>query len=81
MLIDIPCKIGDPVYAIRNFKGEKRIKCGIVSEMYFISWPGVYEMKLVINVSHICRGCWGETVFGTYEEARFALMKGGTGNA
>lgn len=78
MLIDIPCKIGDTVYAIRNYKGEKRIKMGIVTEMFFISYQGLYDMRLVIVVGHICRGCWGEKVFGTYEEALTVLKEGDT---
>ncbi len=69
MLIDIPCKIGDEVYAIRMFKGKRQVKKGIVTDMHFLSDRGRYEMKLVIVVGYICRGCWGERVFGSYEEA------------
>lgn len=75
MLIDIPCKIGDEVYAIRNFKGEKRIKKGIVTKMFFTSHQGFYEMKLVIVVGFVCRGGWGEVVFGSYEDAMAALKE------
>lgn len=80
MLIDIPCKIGDDVYAIRNFKGTKMVKKGIVTEMFFISHLGCYEMRLVIVVGHICRGCWNEQIFGSYEDALSAL-EGESGNA
>lgn len=73
MLIDIPCKLGDEVWAIRSYKDGKRIKKGIVTDMHFLSDPCRYEMKLVIVVGHICRGLWGERVFGTYEEAMAAL--------
>jgi len=75
MLIDIPCKIGDEVYAIRKFKGEKRIKKGIVTDMHFLSHPGLYEMKLVIVVGFVCRGGWDEVVFGSYEDAMAALKE------
>ena len=77
MLIDIPCKIGDEVYAIRNFRGENRIKKGICTQIFFMSYPGFYEMKLVIVVGNLCRGCWGEKVFGTYEDALTALKGAG----
>lgn len=76
MLVDIPCKIGDEVYAIWNFKGARRIKKGTVLEMFFVSDPGLYEMKLVIAVGHVCRGCWGEKVFGSHEDALAALKEG-----
>ena len=80
MQIDIPCKIGDVVYAIRNFSGTKRVMRGVVTEMFFISHEGFYEMRLVIVVGHICRGCWGERIFGSYEDALSAL-EGESGNA
>lgn len=78
MLIDIPCKIGDEAWAVRNFSGQKRIRKGIVTEMFFISHEGLYDMRLVVVVGHISRGHWGKQIFGTYEEALAALEGGAT---
>ena len=67
----VPCKIGDFVWAIRNYQGTPHPQQGKVSEMYFTK-----DMKLQIVVSHICRGYWGETIFATYEEAVKAIREG-----
>lgn len=61
----IPCKIGDTVYAIRNYHTIKKIMCGKVSEMYYVG----KEMQLCIVVKNISRGQWGKDVFPTYEKA------------
>ena len=71
MKLDIPCKIGDTVYAIRNYGGIKRVMPGKVSEMYFIG----EEMRLCIVVKSIARGLWMEHVFPTYEEAEKRLRE------
>ena len=68
---NLPCKIGDTVYCIRNFKGQKRIKKGIVSEMFYRK-----DMELMIVVSNIGRGLYGEKVFNTMEEAERYLKCG-----
>ena len=68
MTINIPCKIGDTVWAIRNHSGTKVIRSGKVSEMYFIE-----KMRLCIVVKNISRGEWGKVVFATAEEARQAI--------
>lgn len=65
---ELPCKIGDRVWAIRSYKGIKRPMEGVVSEMFFTPC-----MRLVIVVKHVVRGVWGETVFGTYEETENAI--------
>lgn len=65
MNIDIPCKIGDEVYAIRHYRnGIHHIQKGVVNEMFFTP-----DMKLCITVKHIARGEWGEVVFATRKEA------------
>lgn len=69
MKIDVPCNIGDTVWAIRNYGGGKVIRSGKVSEMYF---AGEY-MKLCIVAKGISRGVWGKEIFGSYEEAQKAL--------
>ena len=60
-----PCKIGDTVWAIRDYKGTKIPQRGLVSEMFYVG----EEMKLCIVVKHIAIGYWGEKVFATHEEA------------
>lgn len=64
----LPCKIGDYVWVIRNFKGTLRAQEGKVSEMFFMK-----GMKLCIVVSYIARGEWGKTIFPTKEEAEKAI--------
>lgn len=77
---NLPCKIGDTVYCIRNFKGQNRIKKGFVSEMFYRK-----DMELMIVVSHIGRGLYGEKVFNTMEEAeqylKFGVSKESTGES
>ena len=68
---DLPCKIGDTVFCIRDYKGQKHIKKGFVSEMFYRK-----DMELVIVVSNIGRGLYGEKVFNTMEEAERYLKCG-----
>ena len=68
-LITLPCKIGDTVYGIRRYQ-DRIVKSGTVSEMYFNQ-----NMKLVIVIKNLCRGSWGENIFGTKEEAEAALKE------
>ena len=63
-----PCKVGDRVWAIRDYKGHKHAQEGIVSEMFFTR-----DMELMIVVKSIARGLWGKTVFLSREEAERAL--------
>lgn len=69
--VELPCKIGDRVWAIRSYKGHKHPQDGIVSEMYFLN-----DMRLQIVVKHVARGEWGKTVFATREDAVAAILKG-----
>ena len=64
----IPCRLGDKVWAIRNYSGHKKAIEGKVSEMYFIE-----EMTLVIVVKNVARGRWGKTIFATREECERAI--------
>lgn len=61
---ELPCKIGDTVWCIRNYNGKPRPKEGKVSEMYYIE-----DMSLTIVVKGVARGKWGKDVFATEEEA------------
>ena len=69
-LIELPCKIGDTVYGIRRYHGIRIVQSGIVSEMYFSR-----ENRLIIVIKRIGRGYWGESIFGSFEEAEAALKK------
>ena len=66
--VELPCKIGDFVWAIRSYKGIKHPQRGVVGEMFFTN-----NMKLMIVVKHVARGMWGEKIFATYEEAQAAI--------
>lgn len=66
-----PCKVGDEVWAIRNYKGKKHIQRGFVSQIYFRE-----DMSLKVVVKHRARGLWGERIFSTQEEAERALEGG-----
>ena len=65
MTREIPCKIGDEVFAIRKYKGNPKIEHGKVSEMFYVG----KEMLLCIVVHNIRRGYWGKDIFDTYEKA------------
>ena len=69
MTVEIPCKIGDKVLAIRSYSGHKRAVEGIVSEMYFLG----EDMELVVVVKNVARGIFGERIFHTKEEAEEAI--------
>lgn len=73
-MVEVPCKIGDFVWAIRNFKEKKHPQRGIVSDMYFLK-----DMSLQIVVKYVARGKWGETVFATDKEA-YAAIEGRKAN-
>ena len=66
--VELPCKIGDTVWCIRNFHGHKHPQMGIVSEMHFTR-----EMKLHIVVKYVGCGQWGEKIFATREAAEAAI--------
>ena len=66
--VEVPCRIGDRVWAIRSFKGVMHPQDGIVGEMVFTK-----DMKLHIVVKYVARGEWGKTVFATCEEAQAAI--------
>lgn len=68
--VEVPCKIGDVVWGIRNYKGIPTPQMGSVSEMFFVG-----NMKLCIVVKHVCRGEWGKQVFATHEEAYAAARE------
>ena len=66
MTINLPCKVGDEVWAIRTYgNGVKVPQKGKVSEMYYID----ESMRLCIVVKGITRGEWGKRVFATKEDA------------
>ena len=69
-LIELPCKIGDTVYGIRRYSGVRKVLSGIVSEMYFSQ-----KNRLIIVIKYVCRGYWGENIFGSQEEAEAALKE------
>lgn len=68
--IELPCQIGDYAYAIRNHKGRRHAHRGVVSEMYFLD-----GMRLVVALKGICRGEWGQTIFGTEEEVNAVIRE------
>ena len=67
--VPLPCKVGDEVWAIRQYRHIKIPVKGKVSEMYYID----ESMTLCIVVKGVCRGEWGKAVFPTYEAAESYL--------
>lgn len=67
--LSLPCKVGDEVWAIRQYRHIKIPVKGKVSEMYYID----ESMTLCIVVKGVCRGEWGKAVFPTYEAAESYL--------
>ena len=72
LLLRLPCKRGDTMWAIRNHRGVLYAQQGIVNEMFFNP-----EMKLVIVVKNIARGELGQKVFFTKEEAEKKIAEMG----
>lgn len=68
----LPCKVGDTVWGIRNYKGINHPQQGKVDQMYFTN-----DMRLHIKIKHICIGEWGKKIFPTREEAEAALKRRG----
>ena len=66
--VELPCKIGDQVWAIRKVAGRLIPFQGRVSEMYFTE-----NMRLCVVVFRIARGAWGDRIFATEEEAKLAI--------
>ena len=71
MRINLPCKVGDEVWVIRNYFGTKGIVKGKVAEIYFID----ESMKPCIVVKGATRGEWGKVVFSSREEAEKHLRE------
>lgn len=67
--IVLPCRIGDRVWAIRNYKGTKRATEGIVSEMFYTA-----NMELCIVVKSVARGKWDTSGKGYYSQANRAKL-------
>lgn len=70
--VPVPCRIGDVVYGIREYKGVPNVQKGFVSEMFFTK-----DMKLMIVIKYVCRGYWLDRVFPTYEAAEAAIREKG----
>ena len=69
--VNLPCKIGDTVWGVRNFNGRKLVLSGKVYQMFFGD-----DMRLCISIKSVCRGEWGKKVFATQEEAEKAIKEG-----
>ena len=67
-IIELPCRIGDWVWIVRNYSGMIKPTHGRVREMFFTS-----DMKLRIAVRNIGQGEWGKDIFPTKEEAIAAI--------
>lgn len=66
-----PCKVGDAVWVIRKFGGNKRIDCGNVSEIVITDKPQIKVKR--VGKGTIANGEFGKTVFLTAEEAEQTL--------
>lgn len=66
--VEVPCKMGDEVWGLKIYKGNRFAKKGVVHQMYFGD-----DMRLCICVKGVCRGEWGKTVFATDKEAYAAI--------
>lgn len=65
---ELPCRIGDMAYAIRNYRGAYHVQQGVISDMFYSD-----EMQLVVVIRHIARGIVGRSVFLTREAAEAAI--------
>ena len=69
-LVELPCKMGDTAWAIRNCAGIRHPREGEISEMYFSK-----DMSLAVALKGVARGEFGKSVFLTREEAVEALRR------
>lgn len=69
MILDLPCKIGDEMWGIREYRGTIHPQLGRVNEMFFSR-----DMKLVIVLKHVCRGEFNKKIFKTEEDAMNAIV-------
>ena len=72
---EVPLKIGDVAWAIRNYNGVRRAQKGFVREMFYTQ-----DMRLCIAVDRVARGEFGKKIFRTQEEAEAAIEKKGQYN-
>lgn len=66
--IQLPCKVGDEVWCVRDTRVYNKPVKGTVTEIYFRD-----NMDMCIVVRRLCRGRWGERVFATEQEAQAAI--------
>ena len=66
--IQLPCKVGDEVWCLRDTRVYNKPVKGTVTEIYFRD-----NMDMCIVVRRLCRGRWGERVFATEQEAQAAI--------
>ena len=71
LLREVPLKIGDVAWAIRNYNGVRRAQKGFVREMFYTQ-----DMRLCIAVDRVARGEFGKKIFRTQEEAEAAMGRG-----
>lgn len=70
--IEVPCKIGQTAWIIRNFKGTIRPYAGTIDALNINK-----DMQLIVNVKYLGCGLWGEKVFPS-EAAALEAIKGKT---
>lgn len=63
-LVELPCKIGDEAWVVRNYRSHYCPHKGTITAMSFTK-----DMQLFIEVKYIGCGVWGEKVFATRSEA------------
>lgn len=67
----VPCKMGEPVFALRRYNGQCILKRERVIGMEYDK-----DMQLKIHVRHTCKGgLWGVDVFDKEADALAALQK------
>ena len=66
-----PIKVGQMAWVIRWFRGQEPRACkGIVREIFLTA-----DNRVMVVVSHVARGVYGETVFLTEEDASKKLSE------
>lgn len=66
--IQLPCKVGDEVWCVRDTRVYNKPVKGVVTEIYFRD-----NMDMCIVVRRLCRGRWGDRVFATEQEAQAVI--------
>ena len=70
MAINVPLKIGDIAWGIRNFHGHFKPVKGYISNATIKK-----DLRVLYEIKYVCRGYFGEKIFKAKEDAEAEIAK------